>query len=175
MAYDFRVLVGKNVSIHRFDDHCITTDYLDWLRDPDVVRFSNQRFRQHTEQTCRAYLDSFDNSSNLFLAIYLHGKKMVGTMTVYHAVPHSTADIGLMIGDRTQWGNGIGLDAWQTLMDHLLLAGGVRKVTGGTVRCNIGMVRIMECSGMHLEGVRSGQQMIEGEAQDELLFAKFAS
>ena len=174
MSYDFGILSGGKVCLHRFDEMCITPQYLSWLNDPKVVRYSSQRFREHTDQTSRAYLTTLNNSPNLFLAIRMRDcLQMVGTMTAYVAEVHGTVDIGLMVGDRTQWGKGIGLDAWQTLMGYLLTERKMRKVTGGTLRCNVGMIRIMERSGMQLEAVRVGQQMVEGEAQDEVYFAKF--
>jgi ribosomal-protein-alanine N-acetyltransferase len=176
MPDDFDVLLGNKVSLHRFNETCITPEYLDWLHDSEVVRYSNQRFRKHTEQTCSAYLASFDNSANLFIAIRMRNSgRMIGTMTAYISIPHGTADIGLMVGDRTQWGKGVGLDAWKTLLRHLLTVRRMRKVTGGTLRCNIGMIRIMEKSGMQLEAVRTKQQMVEGDAQDELYFAIFGN
>jgi len=172
--HDFDLITGRQVNLERFNISCITSEYLSWLCDPVVVRYSNQRFKQHTQQTCLDYLQAFSTSPNLFLAIRLLGShRLVGTMTAYVAVPHGTADIGLMIGDRSHWGKGLGLDAWQTLMSYLLSGGFVRKVTGGTLGCNIGMIRIMERSGMLLEAVRSKQQIVEDEAQDEHLYAKF--
>ena len=168
------VLHGKLVTLESFRSSDITAEYVSWLNDPQVVRYSNQRFRSHSVQTCQEYLQSFQRSSNLFFSVRLRSNgQMVGTATAYISVPHGTADIGLLIGNREQWGKGVGLDAWKTLMDCLLKRYSIRKVTGGTLRANMGMVRIMERTGMELEAVRSRQQIVEGEAQDELYFARF--
>jgi len=174
VQYNFDRLTGSQVSLHQFDESCITPNYISWLNDSEVLRYSNQRFKRHTVQTSRDYLATFNQSPNLFLAIRMRDNlQMVGTMTAYVVEPHSTVDMGLMVGDRTQWGRGIGLDAWQTLMNYFLVEQKMRKVTGGTLRCNTGMLRIMERSGMQLEAVRARQQIVEGEEQDELFFAKF--
>lgn len=168
------MLAGKQTLLRPFHIEDISTDYLCWLADPEVVRFSNQRFRTHTRTSARAYLNSFAGSSNLFLAIWLvESQQMVGTMTAYCSKYHQTADIGLLIGDRSCWGKGIGLDAWSTLLDHLLNVCHMRKVTGGTLRSNIGMVKIMERSGMYLEAVRAKQELVDQVPQDALLYAKF--
>jgi ribosomal-protein-alanine N-acetyltransferase len=167
-------LAGKLTFLKPFCVDDISADYLQWLADPEVVRFSNQRFRTHTRETALAYLNSFDGSNNLFLGIRLaETNRLVGTITAYRSQPHQTADIGLLIGDRNCWGKGIGMDAWGTLMEYLLNICCLRKVTGGTLRCNIGMVRIMERSGMHLEAVHSQQELVDFIAQDLLYFAKF--
>ncbi len=167
-------LESPRLRLERFDESCVCAEYLSWLNDPQVVRFSNQRFREHTSESARAYARSFAGSPNLFLAIRLaDSRRMIGTMTAYIAEPHRTADMGLLIGDRTYWGQGYGLEAWTALMTHLFTQREIRKVTAGTVRPNIGMKRIMERSGMHLEAVRSRQEIVEAVEEDVLYFARF--
>jgi ribosomal-protein-alanine N-acetyltransferase len=167
-------LVGKQAMLRPFRAEDISTDYLGWLADPEVVRFSNQRFRTHTRESALEYLNSFAGSGNLFLGIWLSGpQRLVGTITAYCSQPHQTADIGLLIGDRGYWGKGIGLDAWSTLLDYLLNVCRLRKVTGGTLRSNVGMVKIMERSGMQLEAVRAQQELVDQVPQDALYYAKF--
>jgi len=167
-------LGGEIVDLRRFDEHCITADYLSWLNDAEVVRFSNQRFRQHTRESCLSYFASFQGTPNIFLAIHERKSgRMIGTMTAYVNEHHGTADMGLLIGDRGVWGRGLGSDAWNTLLAFLLSERGLRKVTGGTLACNAGMIRIMERSGMQREAVRKAQEIVEGEPQDALYYAKF--
>lgn len=167
-------LTGTRTILTPFAESDITEEYLGWLRDPEVVRFSNQRLHQHDSSTCLTYLRSFDGTENIFLAVRVRGGgKVVGTMTAYVSPIHGTADLGILLGDQAYWGRGLGLDAWMTLMSFLFEKRGLRKVTGGTLRCNVGMIKIMERSGMHLEAVRARQEIIEGAAQDILYFAKF--
>lgn len=150
--------------------------YVGWLNDPEVVRFSNQRFRTHTIETCENYLASFAGSANLFVAVRDRvDDRLVGTMTAYRAVHHGTVDIGIMIGDRACWGQGIGQEAWNLLLGWLLARPDIRKATAGALACNRGMVRLMERSAMTLEGVRVAQEIVEGMAQDIVLYGKFAA
>jgi RimJ/RimL family protein N-acetyltransferase len=167
-------LNGRKTLLRTFRVDDISTDYLNWLTDPEVVRFSNQRFYTHSRENALAYLNSFTGSNNLFLAILLADtQQLVGTITAYCSQHHQTADMGLLIGDRSCWGKGIGLDAWSTLLDYLLNVCCLRKVTAGTLRCNVGMVRIMERSGMQLEAVRARQELVNEVAHDALYYAKF--
>ena len=170
------VVSGERLFLRLFTEADLTADYIRWLNDPEIVRFSNQRIRHHDEESCRAYLRTFEDSDNLFLAICLaNDGRLIGTMTAYVSPHHGTADMGLLIGDRSLWGQGLGLEAWCLLMHYLLQTRKLRKITGGTLRCNVGMVRIMERSGMRLEAARMQQEIVEGEPQDILYFAKFRS
>lgn len=163
-------MTEPTVRLSPFTAADLTPAYVSWLNDPETVRFSNQRFRKHTLETCRAYFDSFAGTDNLLLSVKAGGVQ-VGTMTAYVQSHHGTGDMGILIG-REHWGQGYGRAAWNELLDTLLAR--FRKVTGGTLACNTGMVRIMERAGMTLEGRRVGQELIDGVPQDILLFGKFA-
>lgn len=168
------ILEGHRVLLRPFGVSDITPTYLNWLQDPGVMRFSNQRFRTHTAETCQAYLNSFKCSPNYFLAICDRDTEvMLGTMTVYRNIHHGTADIGIMVGDRQVWGRGIGADAFGIVVTTLLDSREIRKVTAGTLAVNIGMICIMERVGMHLEATRHAQEMIEGVPVDIVYYAKF--
>ncbi len=61
------------------------------------------------------------------------------------------------------------------MMNFLLEKGCVRKVTGGTLSCNQGMMRIFEKVGMVSDGVRKDHEVIDGKPYDIVYFAKFIS
>ncbi len=168
------VIKGKKVKLQPFTMLDINSAYLGWLNDPEVVRFSNQRFVQHNEQSCKQYFSSFEGSQNLFLSIRrLVDDQQIGTMTAYISSHHRTADIGIMVGEKKVWGLGFGLDAWDTLIHWLFGMVGIRKITAGTLACNHGMVKLMERSGMQLEATRKHQEIVENELQDILCYARF--
>ena len=169
-----RTLCGARVSLRSFAVDDLTPTYVAWLNDTEVVRFSNQRFRHHDMASCSAYLAEFNGSDNLFLAIDgLVESRVIGTMTAYRNRHHSTVDIGIMVGDRGVWGRGYGLEAWVLLSDWLLGIGGMRKLTCGTLACNHAMRSIAERSGMVLEATRYAQEIVAGEPQDILYYARF--
>lgn len=172
----FTRLEGDKTVLTPFAPVDITAEYLSWLNDPEVVKYSNQRFIAHTAESCAKYLDSFAGTGNLFLKILRKSDgAAVGTMTAYYSAPHRTVDVGIMVGNREAWGRGIGQDAWNTLLAWLLAQECVRKLTAGTMRCNGAMVRLMERSGMIHEAVRPQQELFDGVPQDLLYYGKFGN
>lgn len=167
-------LTGVQVQVRPFTNEDISEAYVSWLRDPDVVRFSSQRFQNHTLETCQSYLASFKNSSNHFLAICdrISGS-MLGTLTVYRNLNHGTADIGIMVGERQIWGKGIGAEAFCLVISALKTSGAIRKITAGTLAVNYGMVRIMEKAGMRHEATRHAQELINEQPVDMVYYAFF--
>lgn len=169
-----KLLVGNRLLVRPFIKKDISDTYLGWLLDPEVVRFSNQRFKVHTRESCQDYLSSFSGTKNHFLAINdRRSGSILGTMTVYFNVSHGTADIGIMIGERKIWGLGIGSEAFSLILSVLHDSGQVRKATAGTISINHSMVRICEKSGMHLEATRVGHELIDGVPTDINYYAKF--
>lgn len=167
-------LRGARVVLSRFAADDLTDAYVGWLNDPRVVRFSNQRFRRHDHASCRAYFESFRDSPNLFIAIRrLESGPAVGTMTAYFTVPHGTVDVGIMIGDPAVSGQGLGRDAWCTLVEWLLGQPAVRKVTAGTLACNAPMLALARAARMQPDGVRVRQEIVEGREQDIHYFGRF--
>lgn len=166
-------LEGRLVRLRRFTQADITDAYIGWLNDVEVTRFSNQRFRTHDRDSAMRYLQSFELSPNLFISIRCKkDDAAIGTMTVYAAPQHGTADVGIMVGARSVWGTGHGQDAWSILVDWL--AKRVRKVTAGTLACNVPMIRLADRSGMIQEATRRDQELVDGRPYDILYFAHFS-
>lgn len=169
----FPISDGK-IKLSVFAKSDLSERYIGWLNDKEVVRFSNQRFKKHTLESCHNYLDSFSYSQGIFIRITdLKNDSMIGTMTIYPNKNHSVADIGIMIGDRSVWGRGFGGDAWTLVLSTLFGRTKLRKITGGTLSCNIGMLKIMQNSGMVEDGIRIKHEIIDGEAHDVVHMAKF--
>jgi len=166
------MLEGKYIYLQPFCEHHISPEYVSWLNNSQVTQYSNQRFLHHTSETCLKYFRSFENSPNKFWAIHTKEGKHIGTLTNYISVHHHTADMGIMIGDPESWGKGLGFDAWKTSMNSLFKSG-IRKVTAGTLACNMGMLSIMKKAGMIYEGKRIRQEIVNNQEIDILYYAKF--
>lgn len=170
----FHEVTGEKIVLRRFTMEDITPEYISWLNDPEVVRYSNQRFTRHTRETCTQYLKSFEKSPNLFLSVRAkEGATAIGTMTAYVSPHHGTVDMGIMIGKGAARGQGLGQDAWNTLLAWFIGRDEIRKVTAGTMRANGAMLRLMEKAGMQHEATRVGQELLDGVPQDILYYAKF--
>jgi [ribosomal protein S5]-alanine N-acetyltransferase len=166
---------GNKVHLRAFRKSDISDTYVSWLNDVEVVKYSNQRFLNHTIESCHRYLDSFSDTDNFYMAIEDKvTKRLCGSITAYIKTNHGTADIGLLIGNKKFWGKGIGLEAWTLMMEFLFKQSNVRKVTGGTLEVNIGMVRIMQKSMMTHEATREDQELLDNKPVNVFYFCKFS-
>lgn len=157
--------------------------YVGWLNDPLVVRYSEQRHNTHTLATCEAYWRSFAGTPSLLWAIVVPGGVSgdetnalchIGNISASIDMVNSVADVGIMIGERSVWNQGYGVEAWKAVCRHLLCDRGLRKISAGTLSVNTAMLGIMRRSGMLEDGRRTGQFLFEGQAVDVVYAALFA-
>lgn len=154
----------------RIKDFLFLRKQVEWLNDPEVMRYSEQRHKTHTIKTQAEYLGSFQ-WPNIHKYILSEGA-LLGSITA-HVDPHNgVADVGILIGDKYRWGNGYGLEAWSAFCDYLLSLG-LRKIEAGCMAHNRGMTNICFRYGMKEEGRRSDHFMLNNKPSDMILFGKF--
>lgn len=158
-----------------FSEQFLTERYVGWLNDRDVVRYSEQRHRKHTLETCRAYMNSFEGTPNYFVAIVAKDRQLghIGNLNAYVDRHNGVADVGIVVGEKAVWGHGYGSEAWAAFVQFLIRERNLRKVTAGTLAINDGMIGIMRRSGMHIECTRRRQALCEGREVDTVYAAIF--
>lgn len=163
-----------HLRITPFTEAHLTERYVGWLNEPEVVRFSDQRHRVHTPESCRAYLASFAGSPHFFWAVEERPSGLhIGNLNAYVEAAHSVADVGIVIGERSVRGRGRGFEAWMGVCDYLLRERRIRKVTAGALAVNEPMLRIMRRAGMVEDGIRKRHHLWEGREVDVIHAALF--
>jgi len=167
-------IITKRLRITLFQEKHLTQTYVNWLNDPEVVKYSSQRHFFHTLESCKKYWQNFQGSQNYFWAVEtLIDDNHIGNLNAYIDKINNTADVGIIIGDRKKWGQGYGLEAWNGVLKFLFKEKKIRKITAGTLEVNRGMVNIAMKAGMHEEGRRYRQEIINNKEVDLLYFGIF--
>ena len=99
------------------------------------------------------------------------GEKLIGTVAASIDSNNQIADLGILIGDREEWGKGYGTEAWRGAVDHLFCT--VRKVEAGCMAVNHGMRKICMNTGMKMEGIRDAHFILNGGFTPMIYFGKF--
>ena len=174
MAESAEILTTR-LRILPFSEAYLTPEYVDWLNDPEVVRYSEQRHRAHTLASCRAYCESFRGSPHYFWAIVERelGLGHIGNMTAYVNAHNRVADLGILIGNRDAWRKGYASEAWAIVCDYLFEHADMRKISAGTLAANIGMLAVMRATGMVDDGRRSRHSLLDGSETDVIHAAVF--
>lgn len=169
-------LESPRLRLEPFAERHLTPEYVAWLNDPDVTRFSEQRFRSHTLDTCRAYVAGVAaGPGRLWAIVSKTDGTHIGNIAISVDPNHRVADVSILVGEKAVWGRGFGLEAWNLVLDFAFGRLKMRKVTAGTLACNHAMLSIMRRSGMTEEGRRIRQCLVEGEEVDVVYYGLFRS
>jgi len=153
-----------------FQESDISDKYVSWLNNKQHMKFSEQRFINHSESTAKDYLASFNNCDNRFYAIKSNSN-LVGTGTLYVNKAYGTCSVGILIGPEFS-GQGYGMQAWQLLTTIIPKNLGLRKVSAGTLETNIAMLRLFEETKMQFEARLVKEGIFEDSAVDVLLYSR---
>ncbi|HEX9703090.1 MAG TPA: GNAT family N-acetyltransferase [Rhodospirillales bacterium] len=169
-------LETNRLKLVSFAEGHLTKRYIGWLNDPEVVRYSEQRHRTHTADSCRRFVATFaDGPSHLWAIVAKDaGLGHIGNVNSAVDAPNRTADVAILIGEKKAWGRGFGAEAWIAVVDFLLGPGAMRKVTAGAMAENTAMLAIMKKAGMAAEGRRRDQFLLDGRPVDMVMMARFA-
>jgi RimJ/RimL family protein N-acetyltransferase len=135
-----KVLIGKKYLLRIFTAKDISKEYIDWLNNSKVNAHLEVRHNKQTKEGVNNYIESFHNSNNKYLwGIYdIKTKKHIGTVNII--VSHyNSAEIGLMIGDMSFWGELASDEAISLVLDFSFNELKIHRVSGGCYAENIGM------------------------------------
>lgn len=150
--------------------------YLSWLRDIDVVRYTDVNPTEQTVESVRAYVNSARHDpSTLFWAIHETGYGHVGNLRMSGiSARHARATVALLIGDKSRWGRNLARDALVAASTHAFHALGLRKICAGILTGNDASRRAFEKAGFHVEAILRAHAAFEGHFVDVLQMARFA-
>lgn len=133
-------LRGQLVFLEPFGLEHICDAYVDWLNDPEVTQFLEVRFTSPQTRTSVAeYVKTFIGSTDKYgWAIKsIADDCMIGTATIPRINHiHLTGDVGIMIGDKGQWGTGVAKETLDLLLEFAFETLGLHRVIAGTVAFN---------------------------------------
>ena len=148
-----------------FDTGHLTTNYVNWLNDPEIVKFSQQRFVEHTIETCRQYFQSKQCVPKTFMAIEVLDNETwihIGNIGVDLNLNDKTADLSILIGERALQNKGVGTTAWTLGIKHCFREFQIDCITAGTMEPNLAMQRIFKKSNMVIDAVLPGRYLLNG-------------
>ncbi len=158
-----------------FGERHLTGRYLGWLNDKELMRYSEQRHRHHTLDSCREYWLSFDHSPHYFWAMEEHrnGWGHIGNLNAYVDERNRLADLGILVGESRARKKGYGLEAWQAVISFLFSERHIRKISAGAMAANHPMLQLMRSAGMVDDGIRRRHYLHHGKEEDIIHMAIF--
>lgn len=160
------------ISLFLLEETDVTTNYVDWLNNPEVNRYLETRFATHTLESTRQFVRTCaENPNSLLLGIRSHslGNRYIGNIKLEINWLHGLGEIGIMIGESDARGKGLAYQAISLLTaiarDELKL----RKLTAGCYASNKASERSFIKVGFTKEGERPQHFICEGRLENLIL------
>jgi len=168
-----RPLTDGVVTLTALDETAAKGAYLEWLRDPEVIRFLESRFNQFDEDQLARFIRSKNVSENRILAgIFFEGRH-VGNIKLEFDGHHRRGELGLMIGDKAVWGRGIARRAIALISDFAFQELPITKLCAGCYVNNFGSRKAFEAAGFVSEAIRHNHFIDGDQRVDAVSMARF--
>jgi RimJ/RimL family protein N-acetyltransferase len=96
--------------------------------------------------------------------------QLLGTCTLTSfSLEHRRAEIGFALG-RAHWGHGYASEALAALLTHAFESLDLHRLEADVDPRNLRSIRVLEQSGFQREGLQRQRYLLNGEAQDALLY-----
>jgi len=151
----------------------ITQEYINWLNDPEVNKYLELRFVYQDERLVKEFVKKCAKNEFEFLfGIFTKddmkhiGNIKLGPINKFH----NYAEVGLMIGDKSEWGKGYGSHAISIITQFAFEQLDLSKLGAGCYKSNLGSKKIFQKAGYQLEGVLKDHVLYNGHREDVYRF-----
>jgi RimJ/RimL family protein N-acetyltransferase len=167
------ILQGEHIQLKTLTPAMVTQKYVNWMNDPIVTQYTESRFARHTMESVKGYVKAISGSSqDYFYGIYT--SEHIGNIKLHVNEHHNLGDIGIIIGDKQQWGKGYATEAIKLLTEHGFDKIGLHKISAGIYANNTGSVKAFKAAGYEEDGRHKQTYLSNGEYVDEIIVSKWA-
>jgi [ribosomal protein S5]-alanine N-acetyltransferase len=167
-------LKGDTIYLRALMPKDLEGPYISWFNDEECCRGNRHHIYPFTRVEAENYIRSSRDRypERLICAIVLKsGDLHIGNIALYDINPLvRSAELAIMIGNKSCWGKGIGKEACKLLCDHGFKELNISRIGCATFETNKGMIGIARYLGMKEEGRRRQEVFKNGRYLDILEF-----
>jgi len=143
-----------------------------WAADPEFARNQWGRIREQGPEAAREFIGWFDKPGARLFAIEHEGRAIGFANYRDLNAGDRKCEIGLGIGERDLWSQGLGRDALRTLLRHLFLDLDLQRVALHVVATNDRAIASYKACGFEVEGIeRRSRRADDGGWHDMVAMA----
>ncbi len=168
------VLKGNLIYLRYLTNNDVNETYLSWLNDDEVM--AGISFESASLDTLRHYVNKQNNSprTHFFAICDNQTNKHIGNIKLNAPIQNSEiADLGILIGDKSYWGKGIGREACKLAIEFGFTELNLKKIYLAVYENNPNAKRLYESLGFILEGVQQKHISKSGKFLDKYLYGVF--
>ena len=162
------IIQGSNFRLESFSEKYITEEYVNWLKDEEIIKVIISANPNITIEDVRDYCHKMmESKENYFFAIVTNENKHIGNLRLgpidFNA---RICRYGMMIGDKSYHNRGIGSEVVKLALDFCFEKIGMHKVFLDVLDHNKPAIRIYEKNGFITEGIQHDHVFKDGQFYD---------
>ncbi len=111
-----------------------------------------------------------------YFSIETNSGVTIGTVSLFEInLHHKTAELGIVIGDKTYWGKGVATEVVKALVNYASQNLSIQYISAEIESGNSGMQKVLENSGFVSDGVFKGARVKDGKRTDVVHFSRASS
>lgn len=161
---------GSTVYLRELNENDASETYCEWLNDPIVNKYLETR--ETTIEDLKQYIQSKKENPNcLFFGIFLkENDKHIGNVKLEPIdFEEKTSYFGMLIGEKEQWGKGLGTEATRLAVDYAFNVLHLKKIMLGVIAENKAAIRVYEKTGFQIERVNKEKIKHGSEVYDQII------
>ena len=133
------MICGDNIELKKISSEDNLDDYLDWMNDYEIVKYTESKGRSYSRQDLIDFIILMNNSiENHFWGIFADDKHIGNIKLGNIDFKNKKGDIGLIIGEKSQWGKGYATEAIKLLTEFAFNELNLKKVFANIYEVNKG-------------------------------------
>ena len=165
----------KKVILKKINSRNISSDYVEWMNDWEIVKYTEQRYTRTHKKDILKYLNKINKSKENFIFgifikynnKYIHiGNIKLGSINFNH----KRADISYFVGDKKFQGKGI---AKKAISEIILIAKkkfNLKKINAGVYSQNKASIKVLKSNGFKREAILKSHIIFNNKRYNSYIF-----
>ncbi len=153
----------------------ITEAYIEALRDPEVLRWTEARHVSwDRERVVQFVKQSNVEGHSLLVGIFMKPSgRHIGNLRLFNFHPvHRRAELSFLIFDRSEWGKGYATEAVEALTHYAFDTLKLHRIHADYYAMNHGSAKVFQKAGYAIEGIFKDHVFVEESYADSIRIAK---
>ncbi len=171
-----KTIASTRLILKPLSEYNISEQYLAWMNNRDILMFTESRWKDYTKEDLVDFVKKINASDRDFLfGIFIaKSQKHIGNIKIGNIDNnHKFADLGIIIGEKSEWGKGYATEAIKLALDFAFSALGLYKVTAGVYSNNTGSLKALKRAGFSECGTYHNHCIFNNERVDVIMLEIF--
>jgi diamine N-acetyltransferase len=165
------ILEGERVRLRPMDEGDLP-NFVEWFSDDEVTRWLAQAPQSPSlEEELEWYHRQRSNPETLLWAIEMQDGRMVGSTELRLEPERQKAELGIVIGEKSEWSGGLGTDTVRLILQYAFEELELNRVELTTDEENARAIRCYEKVGFVREGLKRQDRVVDGRFGNTVLMA----